>query len=429
MAVHVILLAGGSGKRLWPFSNEVRAKHSFPFFDTPQGDKESLIQRSYRHLHSVFPTSTLFVITSLEQSFVLKRDLPSYGELIIEPESRDTYAAVLYAIASIVEQKGCSDEDTILFLPSDAYADLSFYEALQKAVALSKKRVSSIVTVGVKPTYEATQYGYIQPENRFFTYLSVASFIEKPDKAKAHTLIDRGALWNTGVAAFSCEYALSLLEKEFNTTSFEMIKKQYNSINRTSFDYAVMEKEPSIAVVDYEGEWSDVGSWDTLSKHIPHDIGSTYKVEATNTQLFNELDVPLVAIGTKNISVAASVDGILVIDHDHADLVKEVADRLQSTTKVTEYEGGSALRIHKDETSETFVISLYPHKTISLEYKKNSTLTLSCISGEGSVEHNGKTQPLLSGQTLVFEKESTVVLQSSLGMRLIKTIISPFRDL
>lgn len=186
---------------------------------------------------------------------------------------------------------------------------------------------ADLALIGVKPTYPSSKYGYIVPEEEVedHTYFRVGNFTEKPSEEKAQTLMDQKALWNCGVFAFRLGYLIEILQKLELPTQFEELYSIYHTLPKISFDYQVVEKSRYIVALPYEGYWKDLGTWNTLTEEmITTQIGKgIISEDSTNTHLINELDIPVTVIGTKDIVVAASPDGILVSDKTSSPKIKE----------------------------------------------------------------------------------------------------------
>jgi len=157
----------------------------------------------------------------------------------------------------------------------------------------------------------------------------VDMFVEKPDEETAANLINIGSYWNGGVFAFKLQYLLSIIEKEVDFLNYQDLHDKYNQLEKTSFDYKVVEKASNVAVVPYYGKWTDIGTWRTLTDEMPHgDIGLVVSEKTRNTFVINELNIPIVTLGTKDIVVVASNDGILVSDLMESANLKSVVDKL-----------------------------------------------------------------------------------------------------
>lgn len=327
--MNIILLSGGSGKRLWPLSNEVRSKQFLKVVRDESGKTESMVQRVYRQLMASEVNADITIATSATQVESIRSQLGDGVSIVVEPERRNTFPAIVLASAYLCFEKACDPNETIIVLPVDPYVDEEYFQTLKKLDEAVQASTADIVLMGVQPTYPSEKYGYIIPE-KTGGVSRVLAFKEKPDARTAQSFIDRGGLWNCGVFAFHLSYILDLICAAIDYSSYEDVVRQYAAFERTSFDYAVVEKAKSVAVAPYMGEWRDLGTWNTLTEVMdPAPIGDVKLSEdCENSHVINELEIPVVVMGAKDMVVAASPDGILVADKEQSSYIKQyVEDR------------------------------------------------------------------------------------------------------
>lgn len=210
--MNVILLSGGSGKRLWPLSNNVRSKQFLKFFRKADGTKESMAQRMYRMIREVDPEAIITIATSENQIPQIKAQLGENVGISVEPTRRDTFPAIALAAAYLAAQ-GVGKDEPIVVCPVDPYVEAGYYRCL-KALSdeASKPNAANLTLMGIEPTYPSEKYGYIIPIGK--ERLSpVSEFKEKPDEATAKRYIAEGALWNGGVFAFKLDYVLGIARR------------------------------------------------------------------------------------------------------------------------------------------------------------------------------------------------------------------------
>lgn len=240
--MNIILLSGGSGKRLWLLSNEVRSKQFIKIFKDENGKYESMLQRVYRQIVQIYNNASLTIATSKAQVSAIHNQLGSSIGICVEPYRKDTFPAIILAASYLHDIKKVPDSDIVIVCPVDPYVDSQYFNELQKLEEVSLNNNGNIVLMGIEPSYPSEKYGYIIPEDN--KYISkVVTFKEKPDKKTAKKYISGGALWNGGVFAVKLGY---LLDKAYELTGFRSyndIYSKYNSFDKISFDYAVLEKE------------------------------------------------------------------------------------------------------------------------------------------------------------------------------------------
>lgn len=340
--MNIILLSGGSGKRLWPLSNDTRSKQFLKLLKNEQGDMESMVQRVYRQINMAGIEANILIATGASQVDAIRCQLGNKVDIVQEPQRRDTFPAIALSCAYLALEKKVSYDDVVLVLPVDPYADMEYFNTLNRMETVTRQGIADLVLMGIRPTYPSAKYGYIMPrrEEELQTQdgiqaYPVKNFIEKPSELKAEELISEGALWNGGVFAFQLGYLMeiinaSFIDKAVNLDSFEEIYNNYELFTKISFDYEVVEKAASIAMIPYDGTWKDLGTWNTLSEEMESSyIGQVTSGEETeNTNIINELSIPIVALGCKDMIIAASPDGILISDKQKSSYIKSYVESL-----------------------------------------------------------------------------------------------------
>lgn len=337
--MNIILLSGGSGRRLWPLSNETRSKQFLKLLRNQYGQPESMVQRVFGQIQRAGINTNIIVATSKSQRDSIQAQLGDAVDVVLEPERRDTFPAIVLASAYLAYKKAMDRDDVVLVLPVDPYTDLAYFEALLQMERLIADNVANIVLMGIKPTYPAAKYGYIVPSSDKIT---ISRFVEKPNEATAEQLIAAGAYWNGGVFAFKLGYILDIASNYIPGTSFEGVESQFTALPRISFDYEVVEKEESIALVEYTGQWRDLGTWNTLTEVMDDQaIGRVILADSCeNTHVINELDIPVTVVGAKDMVVVASPDGILASDKHQSSYLKTYVDSIEQRPMYEEYRWG-----------------------------------------------------------------------------------------
>ena len=328
--MQIVLLSGGSGKRLWPLSNEVRSKQFLKLFTDKNNQKESIVQRVYKQIKEAQPSANITVATNNLQYDCVREHLDHDVNVVLEPSRRDTYPAIALACAYLSLEKNISPDETIIVLPVDPFTELSFFRTLSQMDMIIQNNKADLALIGIKPLLPTSKYGYIIPkpkETEGMYYVDM--FVEKPDEETAANLINIGSYWNGGVFAFKLQYLLSIIEKDVHFSSYQDLHDNYNQLEKISFDYKVVEKASNVAVVPYYGKWTDIGTWRTLTDEMPQvNIGSVVSEKTRNTFVINELNIPIITLGTKDIVVVASNDGILVSDLMESANLKSVVEKL-----------------------------------------------------------------------------------------------------
>lgn len=357
--MNIILLSGGSGKRLWPLSNEVRSKQFIKIFKTDDQQCESMVQRIYRQIKTVDDEARITIATSKSQVSSIHNQLGEKVDISIEPYRRDTFPAIALATTYLHDIKGISEEDSVVVCPVDPYVDNSYFMMLQKLSEQAKKNESNLILMGIKPTFPSEKYGYIIPQDKSeISYVS--SFKEKPDEKTAEYYLSQGALWNGGVFAYKLKYVLDIAKKVFGTSDYHQLFNNYKNLQKISFDYAVVEKENSVQVMKYSGEWKDVGSWNTLTETMSENYIGDVTVDETcnNVHIINELGIPVLAMGIQNAVITVSSDGVLVSDKERSGYIKKYAEKYDGDVKYADKSWGCFRVIDAGNDSLTIKVTI-----------------------------------------------------------------------
>jgi mannose-1-phosphate guanylyltransferase len=324
----LVLLSGGSGKRLWPLSNDTRSKQFLKILEGNREEKQSMVQRVWGQLITVGLADSSVIATSKMQRDMIHSQIGMDVPLIIEPERRDTFPAIALAASFLYSIQNVSEDEIIVVLPVDPFVEDSFFEKVKELENVLIESNANLALVGVKPTYPSSKYGYIVPKGTVYgdKYFTVNHFIEKPSEEKAQSLIGRNALWNCGVFAFKLKYLINILLEKGLPVHYDELALHYKTLPKISFDYEVVEKTSHIVALPYDGYWKDLGTWNTLTEEMATaQIGKGVLSDDTeNTHLINELDIPVTVLGVKDIVVAASPDGILVADKASSPKIKDL---------------------------------------------------------------------------------------------------------
>lgn len=330
--MNVILLSGGSGKRLWPLSNEARAKQFLKVLKTEEGQNISMLQKVFSQLKGADIDADITIAAASLQVDSIRRQLGNEVPLVVEPERRNTYPAIVLAMAALLKEGKVKKEDVVLVVPVDVWANEEYFRCFTKMQKLVEEKKADIALLGIYPTYPSAKYGYICVKKDEMSDVRMAeAFIEKPSEEKAEEYIKSGAFWNAGVFAVSVEYVLNEAKKEISDVSYEAVLKNYGRLENISFDYKLVEKAEKVAMVEYKGEWKDLGTWNTLTEEMEETCSGKTIVgeECENTHIINELAIPIVALGTKDLVIAASPDGILVSDKHKSSYLKPYVETLE----------------------------------------------------------------------------------------------------
>lgn len=399
--MNIILLSGGSGKRLWPLSNDIRSKQFIKIFKTENGDYESMVQRVYRQIRAMDETATVTIATSKTQVSAIHNQLSENVNVCVEPTRRDTFPAIALATAYLHNVLGVSRDDSVVVCPVDPYVNEDYFAAVKSLSDMAKEGSSNLILMGIEPTYPSEKYGYIIPGDKE-EVSPVVAFKEKPDLQKAKEYLSQGALWNGGVFAYRLSYVLKKTEELIGFSDYQKLFDGYKDLNKISFDYAVVEKEPDIQVLRFGGQWKDMGTWNTLTEAMEEpSIGEVMMNESCeNVHVVNELDVPVLCMGLKNMVVSASAEGILVSDKEQSSYIKPFVDKISQQIMFAEKSWGSFRVLDVEEESMTIKVILNPGHKMNYHSHEHRNEIWNVIAGNGKAILNGREQTVKPGDVL-----------------------------
>lgn len=398
--MNIVLLSGGSGKRLWPLSNDIRSKQFIKIFKTENG-LESMVQRVYRQIKSVDSSASITIATSKSQVSAIHNQLGEDVGVSVEPCRRDTFPAIALATAYLHDVCGIGEDEAVVVCPVDPYVDNDYFYALKNLWDLAQSGIANLVLLGIDPTYPSEKYGYIMPTSKE-KVSSVFSFKEKPKTIDAEKYISSGGLWNGGVFAYKISYVLNKTQELLGITQYHKLYSMYESLRKISFDYAVVEKEKDIAVLRFSGQWKDLGTWNTLTEAMEEPfIGKAILDETcSNVHVINELDVPVLVMGCKDLVVAASQEGILVSDKNESSYIKPYVDAIDQQVMFAEKSWGSYRVLDVGADSLTVKVTLNPGHGMNYHSHNRRDEVWTVISGSGHVVLDGKERLVSVGDVI-----------------------------
>ncbi len=402
--MNIILLSGGSGKRLWPLSNDIRSKQFIKIFQTPEGGYESMVQRVYHQIRKVDPDATVTIATSRTQVSAIHNQLGEDVGISIEPCRRDTFPAIALATAYLHDVQGVSEDEAVVVCPVDRYVEEDYFTALKELGNLAKTGEASLVLMGIEPTYPSEKYGYIIPADKE-QVSRVSTFKEKPDVKTAEEYIQKGALWNGGVFAYKLKYVLDKAHELLDFIDYQDLFGKYDTLMKISFDYAVVEKEDNIEVMRFAGEWKDLGTWNTLTEAMEEaSIGEAIlNDQCENVHVINELDVPVLCMGLKDVVVSASPEGILVSDKEQSSYIKPYVDRIDQQIMFAEKSWGSFRVLDIEDESMTIKVTLNAGHRMNYHSHERRDEVWTVISGKGRSIVDGMEQPVQAGDVVTMQ--------------------------
>ena len=331
-----VILAGGSGSRLWPLSRELYPKQLLNLYA-----EKSLLQSTFERLNKFIPAENIISVTNSKHHANVKMQLGEMSEksiILSEPISKNTAPAIALSVKYIIEN---TDEDEIiLVVPSDLLIenDEKFAQTVEAAKQYAQE--GKIVTFGVKPDYPETGFGYVCVEDG-----KVVSFTEKPNKQTAQEYIEKGNyFWNSGIFMFKVSTIIQELEQYCPEIS-SIIRNiscadktapftEFEKMPCISIDYALMEKSKNIAMVELQSDWKDLGSWKSIYEVSPKDednnvfVGHVLDKGSKNSFVYSSSKL-VATIGLEDTVIVETEDAILACKKDKTQEVKQVYETLK----------------------------------------------------------------------------------------------------
>ena len=419
--MNIILLSGGSGKRLWPLSNDIRSKQFIKIFQAPGGSHESMVQRVYRQIRSADPEARVIIATSKSQVSVIHNQLGEEVGISVEPCRRDTFPAIALASAYLADIQKIDPEETVVVCPVDPYVEADYFEALKALDRQAAREKAKLVLMGMEPTYPSEKYGYIIPGDRL-PVSSVRAFREKPGKREAEEFIAQGALWNAGVFAYKLKYMLQKAHDMTGSSDYRYLFDHYENLEKISFDYAVAEKEKQLQVMRFEGQWKDLGTWNTFTEAMEENsIGEAILNDTCrNVHVINELDVPILAMGMQDVVISASPEGILVSDKEQSSYIKPYVDKINQQIMFAEKSWGSFRVLDAGDESLTIKVTLNPGHRMNYHSHRNRDEVWVVIKGTGRTRVDGAERNIRAGDVITMAAESRHTVAASTELQMIE---------
>ena len=405
--MHTIILAGGSGTRLFPLSRKSYPKQ---FIDLLDG--ESLFQKSVKRALIHSKPEEIYIVTNEAHKFLVENqllELKANCRIITEPCGKNTLPAIYYATQEISKEE---PDALVLTLPSDQLitVDEAYHTAIQNAQELAK---NNLVTFGIIPTTPHTGYGYIKPGEDLNGGYKVASFVEKPDLETAKKYLAEGYLWNAGIFCFSAKLFLDecAIHSPDICEAFTNPKDEaYNLTPKISIDYGLMEKTNKTAVVPLSSPWNDLGNFDALySVHDKYERGNAVNAEYITPDGENNLVISnrlISTIGISNTAIIDTDDVLLVCPRSESQHVGEIAELL---LKNNDERASVHTTVHRPWGTYTVLLRagnylikrlfVSSQKRLSLQYHNHRSEHWVVENGTAEVTNNGETFQLKKGES------------------------------
>jgi mannose-1-phosphate guanylyltransferase/mannose-1-phosphate guanylyltransferase/mannose-6-phosphate isomerase len=434
LKVYPILLAGGTGTRLWPVSRELYPKQLVKFIGSA-----SLVQNTIQRLTPLLDLQNVRVVCGEQHYHEIARHMDEIGvapadKVIQEPSGRNTAPAILLAAFHIRQM---AKDGVMCIFPADHVIGsvASFHETLRAAIRLANN--GYVVTFGIQPNYPETGYGYIEGGAEVSDgALRVKRFVEKPDRPTAEKYLKAGNFfWNSGMFAFKVTVILEEFKnlqpqllatmREIFSSEQTLAKKDYNRLENISIDYAIMEKTDKCVVLPSEFGWSDIGSWKSLYDFLEKDadknvIDGDVIVQDTRNCLILGHDRLIATNRLRDLVVVDTPDSVLVSDLEHSQDVKSIVSELKQKGRKEHHQhrrlhhpwGISKLLEHKDDYTAA-ELTVYSNCVLKLPAEADTAVHLFVIKGQAKVSAGSQDKTLYSGDAITLTAKGQVRIENT----------------
>lgn len=422
----IIILAGGKGIRLWPLSRETFPKQFLPL------EKRSLFRQTVDRCLSIEKPKNIFISTNSNYSFYVEEALKGTkikkDNIIIEPFSKNTAPAILFAIKKFKKEFKAKDNELVLVCPSDHFIspEDNFLKDIEKAQKISS--LGFITTFGIKPTSPETGYGYIGAEEISLKegnleYYRVERFIEKPCLRKAKEFFQsKKYYWNSGIFLFP----IGLMMKEFKKSAPEMLLNidNFEKVDSAPIDKTIIEKSERVSTIPASFLWNDIGSWESFhqvrecNKDGNVIIGNVLTKDVKNSLIFGNSRL-VACFGMSNITLIETNDAVFVAPKNKSQEVKKLVQELESKNRKEAFEGlkinkawGNYMIIDEGKDYRIKKLIIYPKKKISLQSHKFRTEHFVIIKGKAKVQINGEEFIFKRGESFFIPKKKKHMVEN-----------------
>lgn len=401
--MNVILLSGGTGKKLWPLSNNNRSKQFYKIFKNKSGKNESMIQRINRQIKSSNKKAIISIASNKSQISILKNQLGNDILFTAEPERKDTFPAVLLNILELIESKHASLDDTVIICSVDLYVEDNFFNIFKKLDELSKDN-EGIILLGNKSKSPSILYSYIVPENNK-VFSKVKKLIEKPSEKEANKLYKDKAYWNAGIYATKASYLLELGKKIYKISDYDSLYASYDKLNALSLDKLISKYNVPLHVYKHDSDLIDIGTWDALSSLMDSNIIGNGKItkDSNNVNIINDLDIPILVNNVSNVVIAASQQGILISNRNSSTDISKYVDNINQNIMFAEKSWGELTIVDVSSSSLTISLKIKPGHQMSYHSHENRDEMWVITAGKGKTIVDGMMQDVKAGDVITMQ--------------------------
>lgn len=397
----IVLLSGGSGKKLWPLSNDIRSKQFIKLFKNDTGESESMIQRVYHQVKDSFTDAKIIAATSKQQASTVITQLGEDIQLSLEPARKGTFPAVVLTVESLKLKQDITDDEIVLACPVDLFVETDFFKQIQDNIQTFKDK--EIMMVGTKPMNASERYGYIIPETNE-SISKVSKFIDRVTFEEAKTLVNENALWSAGIYLLRVKDLLALAHEKINYSDYDDLFKEYKSIQSISLDEVAKESN-DLYVLNSSEQLNDLGTWKAITRVMQSDVIGNAAVSETckNVSIINDMDIPVFASGLNDVIISASQQGILVSKKEESIDIGENFETFNNPIMFADKSWGSLEVLDVSDESMTIKLHIKAGKQMSYHSHEHRDEMWTILSGKGKTIVDGMEQPVQAGDVITME--------------------------
>lgn len=403
--MQIILLSGGSGKKLWPLTNDIQAKQFIPLFKDSSGFSETMIQRIYRQITTLYPKADITVATFRSQTSVVRNQLGEEVHISVEPARKSTFPATVLASQYLKNIRKIDENETVVVCPVALYMEDVFFQHVSELSGIVEDR-DGIAILGTEAHGVRPEYGCIIPEDSSLVS-RLRSFTVSAGRESTEKLVSGGALYNAGFFAFKLGKFLGFANRILDYRDYDELFSTYDSLPACSLEQILTEQKLDSPVYVLRGneELNDLGTWEAISSVTGSNIiGDGYVSDSCESvNVINNTGIPVLAVGLKNLVISASQQGILVASKGESTDISPYVEHIRGGIMFAQKSWGSFHVLDAGEDSMTIKLRVLAGHHMSYHSHEHRDESWTILSGTGRTIVDGMEQLVGPGDVITME--------------------------
>lgn len=412
----IVLLSGGSGKKLWPLSNDIRSKQFIKLFKNEQGEAVSMIQKVYQQIKEAFEDASIFVATSKSQASTVITQLGEDIKISCEPVRKGTFPAVVLAMELEKTIHEVNPDEIVMACPVDVFVEKDFFQWIKENLDTLKE--NEILMVGTRPTNVSDRYGYIVAETSETTS-KVKQLLEKPSMDEAEKLVKSDALWSSGIYISKASYLTKLAHEKLDYVDYDDLFKEYKSKQEYSLEM-MAEECKDLYVLRSTETINDLGTWKSITRVMQENVigKAALSDSCKNVSVINDINIPVYVNGLNDVIISSSQQGILVSKKDESIDIGNKLDSFNDTIMFADKSWGSLEVLDVADTSMTIKLHIMAGKQMSYHSHEHRDEMWTILSGKGKTIVDGMEQPVQAGDVITMDAgcRHTIIAEEDLDV-------------